>query len=436
MYSEDIAGLVEREEVVKGKVEALRVESERLLGMAGDVSGRCKRVESEVVELKRASVNQVAEWKGVWMKADRRVDEVSEQVKEWTSGWSEERKANQATLQRLVSGQHGQEEELAALRAELDQLRQSLQHQHSPALFALKETEEQKDGAATSTETKEAADDMDQAETFSTAASNNEEDARELASSSHFTEDGPALSISTPHDTDSSSAASPFLRLSPTTTRSASNSLSISSSSALLPAPNRSHSISLPASPSDLSSVFPSVSLERQAGVFTSPAKVVQSTHAMAWTINVKDGGKVSGATPPPRHSVGGAKDSTVTPRSAGGGGGGGSGGAVHRHSGSAGVGSGSKSGGGGSGGSGRGSLVGSGRSSVSGSSVSSPHGKVSRQLAAELDEDGANVGGDGAGGGEGGGSGGDQPAADVIVSAADGQLNGDAAIDVDDETY
>ena len=426
-YNDDISGLVEREEAVRGKVEALRVESEQLLSTASDVGGRCKRVESEVGEVKRAGVEQAMEWKAAWQRVEVRVEEVSERLKEKTDGWREEQRTQQSALQQLVSGQHGQEKEMEALRAELKQLRQSMQRHRATTSAIPKAVEEQKDREETETGPDRAAD-MEPVDTSSTAA-NGEEDARELASPSHFTDDGPAgRSISASHDADSSATASPFLPLSPTS-RSVSTSLSLSSDS-LLPAPNRSHSISLPASPSDLSSVFPSVSLERQVGVFTSPAKVVQSTQAMAWTINVKDGGSARAnsasavSTPPPRHSVGNSRDAATTPRSAA------STAAAHRHSTSALSASASvgKSGGGGSGsGRGGGSVAGSGRSSVSGSGVSSPNGQVSRQLAPELDDSGGSAAADGGVG---------RSAADVTVTA-DGQLdNGDVAGADDDETY
>ena len=401
-YNEDISGLVEREEATGGKVEALRVESERLLGMAGDVSGRCKRVESEVVEVRRAGVEQAAEWKAAWQKAEARVDDVSERLKEWTSSWVEERKAQQGAIQQLVSGQHGHAKQLEAVRSEVEQLRHSMQQrQHSATATASKQAEEQQDSGDMAAETKEANEDVDQADASSGAVGDDELTTTYSASS----------------DIDSSSTASSFVPLSPTG-RGASTSLSISSDN-LLPSStsNRSHSISLPTSPSDLSSVFPSVSFDRQSGVFTSPAKVVQSTQAMAWTINVKDGKSANAAvsSPPPRHGVAGShtRDTAATPRSA-------VNTSIHRHSTSALTASAGKS----SGGSGKGSVASSGRSSVSGSGVSSPNGRVSRQLASELDESGVSGYGSGV-----------HSAVDVTVTA-DEQLDGASVGDDDDETY
>ena len=64
-----------------------------------------------------------------------------------------------------------------------------------------------------------------------------------------------------------------------------------------------------------LSSVFPSISssdadAQRQAGVFTSPAKANSSNTALAWTVNVKDGGAKSpaAAAQPPRPSDSGPR--------------------------------------------------------------------------------------------------------------------------------
>ena len=416
-YNEDISGLVEREETVRGKVEALRVESEQLLGMASDVSGRCKRVESEVVDVKRACVDQAAEWKAAWTRVEARVDEQSGRLKEWIVGWAEERRALQGAIQQLVSGQHAHEKTVEALSGEVQQLRHLIQRQHSGALTASRPAEMHGNDKGMA-ETKEAADDVERADVSSTAVDDDSETS-ELASSSHFTADGLGTPIHASLDADGSSTASPFLSLSPTS-RAAATPLSLSADS-ILPggqSPSRSHSISLPTSPSDLSSVFPSMSQERQAGVFTSPAKVVQSTQAMAWTINVKEGKAsataAAASTPPPRHTGGNSRDSAVTPRSAAS-----ANTSVHRHSGSGTL---SASAGKGSGGSGKSSVASSGKSSVSGSGVSSPSGKVSRQLATELD------------GSSGGG--GRQAVADVIVAADDdGPLN-DTAADDEEETY
>ena len=406
VYSDDISGLVERGEATGAAVEALKLESERLLSLASEASGRWKRVESEVVEVKRAGVEQSAEWKAAWQKVDGRIDEMSERIKDWTGGWADERKAQQTELQQLVSGQHEQDQQLAALRLDVQQLRHFTQRQrHDMTLAAPKQVEEHKDG--------EPADEssVEQPET----------EAGELTSSSHFTEHALLDTSSASRDGNNLTTASDFLPLSPTG-RATSTSLSFSSDSLRPTAtPVRSHSISLPASPSDLSSVFPSVSAERQAGVFTSPAKVVQATQAMAWTINVKDGkaaGTAAVSSPPPRHSVASSSNATnaISPRPS-------VSTNVHRHSTSA-----SMSGAGKGAGaiSGRSSVVGSGRSSVSGSMVSSPTGKVSRQLTSELDESGP---------GSGAGTG--QPSVAVTAAAEEPQADAIAAVhDYDDETY
>ena len=409
-YNEDISGLVERDETVRAKVEALRVESERLLAMASDVSGRCKRVESDVVVAMRAGVDQAAEWKTARLKTDARVDELSDSVKECLAGWVKARTVLETATHQCASDLLGHETRMAALCRDVEQLRHTMQRQHSATSIATKVAEEQKDGAEMATAN---------GAHPSAAAVTDDDEASELLSAAHLSSDDTATTISAAHEANSSSVASPFLSLSPTG-RIASTSLSFSSDS-LLPVgglPTRSHSVSLPTSPSDLSSVFPSVSVSRQAGVFTSPAKVVQSTQAMAWTINVKDGKGGGGAavsTPPPRHSVAGSsRDSAATPRSAG------NTSSVHRHSTSVLSASAGKSGGGGSG-SARGSVTGSGRSSVSGSGVSSPTGKVSRQLAPEL-----SASADSSGGAEHSAAG---------TAAADEQPDG-AAVDEDDETY
>ena len=263
-YNDDISALHEVHQKAEQAVEGLRGEVERLLTTTSDLSSRLRRAESDVIEARREGTAQHAD-----------VQELTQHVTPMLQQVEAIRTGQEMAQLQSVSRQHKVDAVLQQLLHRLQALEaaQGIQHEH-PLDDAAKMEEEQKREEPAETE----------------------EIHEEADAASH------------PLPTSSMSISSPPTPPGGPSTSTASTPL------------GRSHSASFTSPNSaDLTSVFPSISsndtdAQRQAGVFTSPAKVNSATSAMAWTINVKDGG--ASKSPAAARPASVSRDHSTTPRS------------------------------------------------------------------------------------------------------------------------
>ena len=280
-YNDDISALNERGEKAEEAVQGLKAECERLLTVTGDLSGRMRKAESDAIEARREGTAQQAELREL--------------------------------RQHLPSALH----ELAALKAEQEMaLQQSVRRQHETdaALQRLQQRLLALGEVALATHLQHPLDAGAKAE---------EEQKRreEPADGAEADEEADTASRPPPASTISPASPPPTAPGGPSPSSAPSRERSHAGSADLSSTPHGRGQSSTSSSPSsdDLSSVFPSNSsndadAQRQAGVFTSPTKVNSATSAMAWTINVKEGG---GRSPAISRSASVSREhGTATPRS------------------------------------------------------------------------------------------------------------------------